>query len=64
MGSPKDDQSQDHVQCEEGPGVCALALTIFSLILIIVSLPLSLLFVVKVVQVGQFHSKFEITLNF
>merc|ERR1719233_550769 len=50
MGSPKDDQSQDHVQCEEGPGVCALALTIFSLILIIVTLPLSLLFVVKVVQ--------------
>jgi len=50
MGSPKDDQSQDQVQCEEGPGVCALALTIFSLILIIVTLPLSLLFVVKVVQ--------------
>ena len=64
MGSPKDDQSQDQVQCEEGPGVCALALTIFSLILIIVTLPLSLLFVVKVVQVGQFHFKLEITLNF
>jgi len=50
MGSPKDNNSQDDVQCEEGPGVCALALTIFSLILIIVTLPLSLLFVVKVVQ--------------
>ena len=37
--------------CEEGPGVCALALTVFSLLLIIVSLPLSLFFVVKVVQV-------------
>ena len=36
--------------CEEGPGVCALALTIFSLLLILVSLPLSLLFVVKVEQ--------------
>ena len=52
MGSPKDNNSDDEVQCEEGPGVCALALTIFSLFLIIVTLPLSLFFVVKVVQVG------------
>jgi len=42
--------SQDPLGCEEGPGVCAMALTIFSLILIIVTLPLSLVFVVKVVQ--------------
>ena len=63
MGSPKDNNSQDNVQCEEGPGVCALALTIFSLILIIVTLPLSLLFVVKVVQVGQSTPELEISLN-
>jgi len=50
MGSPKDNKSYDEVQCEEGPGVCALALTIFSLFLIVVTLPLSLFFVVKVVQ--------------
>ena len=37
--------------CEEGPGVCAMALTVFSLVLIIFTLPLSLVFVVKVVQV-------------
>ena len=37
--------------CEEGPGICALTLTIFSLFLIAVSLPFSLLWVVKVVQV-------------
>merc|ERR1719210_1740322 len=42
--------SQDPLGCEEGPGVCAMALTIFSLILIILTLPLSLVFVVKVVQ--------------
>ena len=36
--------------CEEGPGICALIMTIGSLLLIVVSLPLSLLFVVKVVQ--------------
>jgi len=50
MGSPKNNNSQDPIACEEGPGLCALALTIFSLFLIIVSLPLSLFFVVKVVQ--------------
>jgi len=42
--------SQDPLGCEEGPGVCAMALTIFSLVLIILTLPLSLMFVVKVVQ--------------
>ena len=37
--------------CEEGAGLCAMFITIGSLILILVSLPLSLFFVVKVVQV-------------
>ena len=37
--------------CEEGAGLCAMFITIGSLILIVVSLPLSLFFVVKVVQV-------------
>ena len=36
--------------CEEGPGLCALAMTVLSLFFIIISLPLSMLFVVKVVQ--------------
>ena len=36
--------------CEEGPGICALVMTVGSLFLILVSLPLSLMFVVKVVQ--------------
>jgi len=36
--------------CEEGPGIFAHILTFFSLILIIVTLPLSLIWVVKVVQ--------------
>jgi len=40
----------DPLICEEGPGICALIMTIGSLLLIVVSLPVSLLFVVKVVQ--------------
>ena len=38
------------VACEEGPGLFAHVLTFFSLVLILVTLPLSLPWVVKVVQ--------------
>merc|ERR1719391_1398467 len=46
----KEQNGQDAVVCEEGPGICSLLLTIGSLLLIIVSLPLSLVCVIKVVQ--------------
>jgi len=46
----KDQNGQDAVVCEEGPGICSLLLTIGSLLLIIASLPLSLIVVIKVVQ--------------
>ena len=46
----KDSSAQFATVCEEGPGICALIMTIGSLLLIVVSLPVSLLFVVKVVQ--------------
>ena len=46
---PPPPQSQD-TNCSEGPGLCAHMITATSIILILVSLPLSLLFVVKVVQ--------------
>merc|ERR1711892_327296 len=36
--------------CEEGPGICALLLTMCSVLLILVTLPVSLLLTVKVVQ--------------
>merc|ERR1719382_1025324 len=36
--------------CEEAPGICAHLLTLFSLLIILVTLPFSLVFVVKVVQ--------------
>merc|ERR1719195_1537125 len=42
--------SQDPLGCEEGPGLCALAVTVLSLFFIIITLPLSMLFVIKVVQ--------------
>ena len=38
--------------CEEGPGIFAKAMALGSLLLVIFSLPVSLFFVVKVVQVG------------
>ena len=47
--NPPPPQSQD-INCNEGPGLCAHMITATSIILILVSLPLSLLFVVKVVQ--------------
>ena len=39
--------------CEEGPGVCAHLITGLCLVLIVLSLPLSLCMVVKVVQVAS-----------
>ena len=39
------------VACEEGPGIFAKAMALGSLLLVIFSLPVSLFFVVKVVQV-------------
>ena len=50
-GPVKRDKSQDPIPCEEGPGLVAYLLTIGSLLLVMLSLPLSLFFVVKVVQV-------------
>ena len=38
------------LDCEDGPGVCSKLLTVFSIFLIILFLPFSLFFVVKVVQ--------------
>ena len=55
-------------ECEEGAGVCALLMTGLSLFIIILSLPVSLVFVVKVVQVKMFIEVLEyfyyITWNF
>ena len=44
-------QSQDVLQCEEGPGLVAYMLTLGSFLLVTATLPFSLFFVVKVVQV-------------
>jgi len=46
----KREKSSDPIQCEEGPGLVAYLLTLGSLLLVAASLPLSLFFVVKVVQ--------------
>ena len=47
-------------ECEEGPGVCALLMTAVSLFMILLSLPVSLIFVVKVVQVRNDQSEASI----
>ena len=50
----KREKSSEPIQCEEGPGLVAYLLTLGSLLLVAASLPLSLFFVVKVVQVPNF----------
>merc|ERR1719322_1365673 len=50
MMGKKEGASQDHIACEEGPGICSHLLSVISLFLIAASLPFSLLFVIKVVQ--------------
>jgi len=45
-----DKDTKELVECEDGPGICAMMLTFCSLVMIVISLPLSLFFVVKVVQ--------------
>ena len=42
--------ANQELECSEGPGLCAHMITLISVLIIFVSLPLSLLFVVKVVQ--------------
>jgi len=49
-GSATKPKPSEAVACEEGPGIFAKAISLGSLLLVIFSLPLSLFFVVKVVQ--------------
>ena len=46
----RDKVGQFTIQCEEGPSIVAYILTLGSLLLVLASMPLSLMFVVKVVQ--------------
>ena len=43
--------SASMLACDEGPGICSILLTLFSILLIMATMPLSLLYTVKVVQV-------------
>ena len=43
--------------CDEGPGICAHMLTLVSMLLIMATLPLSLIMAIKVVQVRTTQSK-------
>ena len=43
--------------CDEGPGICSHLMTLFSILLIMATMPLSLLWTVKVVQVTYMMMK-------
>ena len=43
--------------CEEAQGLCASLLVLCSLVLVLATLPLSLCFVIKVVQVSRSRSR-------
>ena len=49
--------------CEEGQGVCAHLMVIGSILLILVTMPFSLVFVVKVVQVMTHSCRFKFAFN-
>jgi len=49
-GTATKPKMSEPIACEEGPGIFAKAISLGSLLLVIFSLPLSLFFVVKVVQ--------------
>jgi len=49
-GMKKDNSEQDSAVCEDSPGICSYLLTFCSLLIIMATLPISLLYTVKVVQ--------------
>ena len=55
------EKSEDPIPCEEGPGIVAYLLTLGSFLLVTATLPFSLFFVVKVVQVKP--SKFLLCIH-
>merc|ERR1719373_756903 len=50
MNNHNNKKKDDLMGCEEAPGMFAMLLTVISMIMIVISMPLSLFFVVKVVQ--------------
>ena len=54
---------QHQGQCEEAPGMFANFITLGSMLLVLVSLPFSLFFVVKVVQVNTSGQMLKLTIS-
>ena len=50
--------------CDEGPGACSHLLTIISFLLIIATLPLSLLYTIKVLLMVETKLTFSILISF
>ena len=50
LGSGSDISKEERIACEEAQGLCANLLVAVSLLLVFATLPLSLCFVIKVVQ--------------
>ena len=53
LGSGSDISKKERVACEEAQGLCATVLVCCSLLLVFATLPLSLCFVIKVVQASN-----------
>jgi hypothetical protein len=48
---PANGKDHEPPACEEGPGICAHLITVAALFMVVTTLPFSLCFVIKVVQV-------------
>lgn len=63
LGSGSDISKEERIACEEAQGLCANLLVAVSLLLVFATLPLSLCFVIKVVQADiNFSYLLEMTL--
>ena len=51
-------------ECDETPGICSLLLTLGSLLIVLATLPFSLLYTIKVVQVSKDFSSKHYRINF
>ena len=54
LGSGSDISKEERIACEEAQGLCANLLVAVSLLLVFATLPLSLCFVIKVVQASKY----------
>ena len=55
-GASSHKEKEEEEFCEDGANICGTLLTIAAIFMVVTTLPLSLFFIVKVVQVGKIPS--------